>query len=271
MGETITETVLRFWKQPGLKAFYEAVQKISEQRRLVEAVYGASQLALRKPGALQRCEIPSNVLSCAEHILLYEKHLLDQYKSQYPLIDRWIAEIPIRLHGVTQCGDSTIAGEYGEDRARLFLLTEERSTVCDYYDREPGVRHIHFVHALDERRFLVSTGDSKRVLDVWRIADGHLRLERRLMSRLAGFTSVATLGGETYLGTDFSSRPNYLLRLSDRRKFFLPKEAFLKWIWLIEPVENRFLVIGSQALDPIGGARSVSIFDAALGCFVEPA
>ncbi|MFW2735791.1 hypothetical protein ACN6PZ_18905, partial [Acinetobacter baumannii] len=46
------------------------------------------------------------------------------------------------------------------------------------------------------------------------------------MSKLAGFTAMITLNDETWAGTDFSHRPNYLLNLETGEKIFLPRPAF---------------------------------------------
>lgn len=91
------------------------------------------------------------------------------------------------------------------------------------------------------------------------------------MRCFGGFTAAATVGAEVYLGSDFSSRPNYLLRLSDHRKFFLPDDAFRRYVYFMEAVDDRYLVVASKDLAILGGARSVSIFDAALECFVKEA
>lgn len=271
MGSTITERVRAFRQRPGVATFYKALSGIVRQRRLVEVAHGAGHFMLCKPSIPRQSKLPASVLTCAERLLTFsEAAAVDRERSEHRLLERWIPDIAVRPHSVAVCGEATIVGEYCETGARIFMLTGHRMVVSDHYCREPGVQHIHLVHAVDNEYFLVSTGDSRRLLDLWRIDGGQLRFERRLMRRLAGFTGVATVRGETYLGSDFSSRPNYLLRLRDRRKFFLPREAFLRYVWLVEPVDDRYLIVGSKTLEIVGGMRSVSIFDAAMACFVEP-
>jgi hypothetical protein len=270
MAPPISQRVLELRNAPSPARLYRLVATILAQRRTVEVAHGLACWTIHRPAPVVMTEFGEDLSS---RLLRAAAQLAGAtpaaWKGRFPHIRRWLPQIVIRSHGACRVGDFTVVGEYGERAARLFLLSGDALRSRDDYVHCAGVRHIHCVHPLDDRRFLVTTGDSSRFLDRWVIERGRLRFDKRLMRFLGGFTAAARVGGEIYLGTDYSGRPNYLMRLSDHRRFYLPADGYLQWIVRMEVVADRYVLVLSKELDLLGSARAISIFDAGSDCFVS--
>lgn len=270
MQETLTSKMLAFRSRPSIGTLAVAIVAVIMQGRLIEAVYGALQLFFCAPGKPSPMVLNEELRAEVDAIRrLGEVGTEARSRSRHTLADRWIPHIRVRAHGFAKHDGFVVAGEYADRGSRLFLMTADGVHANAYYGRNPRIRHIHLVHAVDPNHFLVSTGDSARLLDLWRIEQGRIWRMKRLFRFLGGFTAAVTLNGRTYLGTDFSSRPNYILRLDDRRKFFLPSDAFLKFVYYMDVFEDRYLLIASKSLDVIGDDDSVSVFDTRAEAFIR--
>jgi hypothetical protein len=270
MARSISQSVVEFRSAPSLALLLRVGGTIMAQRRTVEIAHGIGCLMASRPGSVLATEFAKGALERLERAAAQLAHASPEaWKARFPLIRRWLPQVGIRSHGACKVGEYTVVGEYGERAARLFLLSGDEMSACDDYMHCPGVRHIHCVHPIDDSRFLVSTGDSARFLDRWVIERGKLRVEKRLMRYFGGFTAAARVGDEIYLGTDFSGRPNYLMRLSDHRRFYLPAIAFRQWIVRMEAIAGRYILVLSKELDLLGSARAISVFDARDNCFVS--
>ncbi|MEA3014403.1 MAG: hypothetical protein QOD42_2948 [Sphingomonadales bacterium] len=267
--KALTQILSDFRTRPSPSALVRAARAIFAQGRAIETAYGAACFMARRPSAETATGFAAPLRRAVTRMRTesVERALL-RWRAALPLLDRWIAEVPIRFHGAARVGAFTAAGEYGEGAPRLFLLSPRGMTISDHYAHNPGVRHVHCVHPLGPDSFLVATGDSCKYLDEWRIEDGCLVFAGTRMRFLGGFTAAGTAAGEVYLGSDFTSRPNYLLRLRDRRKFFMPAPAFLHYVYRLEVVADRYVVAAGKSLDIAGGARSISVFDAKAERFV---
>jgi hypothetical protein len=130
------------------------------------------------------------------------------------------------------------------------------------------VRHIHAIHRYgNSGEFLVTTGDSSKRLDLWSARDGELRFVKGLKKRLAGFTAVVRVKDEYYFGTDFSSRPNFIVTLAGT-KYFFPQLAYNRFVTDFYPYLDRYIVAMSCELAVAGGRKTVSIFDTTLRRFI---
>ena len=107
---------------------------------------------------------------------------------------------------------------------------------------------------------MVSTGDTRKFLDLWSAAGGSVRFVRRLRHRLAGFTAGAPVGDEHYFGTDFSGRPNYIETMAGS-KYFFPRKADRLFVAAFKVFFDRYLVSISTELEVVGGRKVLSIFD----------
>lgn len=152
---------------------------------------------------------------------------------------------------------ATIIGEYFEEK-RVFLVGDGFCRVSYHYHGQPDVRHVHSV-ALHGRGFLVSTGDARKALDLWTLENGWPVFKKRLKKHSAGYTATATAGRETYFGTDFSSRANWIETLCGRR-YPYPCESYRNYVEAMQAIDDRFIVsVNKSKLKP--GGKIWSVFD----------
>lgn len=197
--------------------------------------------------------------------------LLSEVSPEYPL--HLVPEdFRARRQSLANGGDWCIVGEYARASARVCLVTKSGCSIVDYYNSVPGVCHIHSAHVYGKDAVLIATGDSDKLLDMWTVEGSRMYLTRRLMRRLSGFTASAVVNGQHYFGTDFDMRPNYILRLSDRRKFFYPREAFTCYAFSFDVVDDRYIV-SLNATQAQGAKQShrwaITIFDTRDELFVH--
>jgi SAM-dependent methyltransferase len=264
---TIGKALKRFAETRKPRYLFQALIAIVRQGRIGETLYGVFCLATRRPATVNAIQdLRSVIKSClitAEAIMARNRSTAQQLSAIVGLPPTLVRpELIVR----TSCG--YVVGEYSVvgRSARLFHVVDGVAHASSYYDRCTGVRHLHSIAPVGDDRLLVSTGDSSKYLDEWHIRQGRLVFVRRLMKRLAGFTAYACVGSAIYFGTDFSERPNYLFRLQDRRKFFLPLPAFRQFVVSMVAHEDRYLVCRCRSLS---GAASLAIFDVQAECFVH--
>jgi hypothetical protein len=153
----------------------------------------------------------------------------------------------VRVRGrslVADIGEYIVAGEYANYGKRLFVFEKDtkRINVSNFYYKFKGVRHIHLVHHYVKNLFYVATGDSSKYFDLFELVDGCMVFKRRQKYLFGGFTASCKMGSFHYFGTDFSLRPNYIYRLNDRAKFFLPPRCYLKIVYAMQVLNEKFIV-----------------------------
>lgn len=171
-------------------------------------------------------------------------------------------------HGFVETEDGFIIGEYANYSARIFIKSGETTQEVDTYQIRKMVRHIHLIYR-DGDRVYITTGDSDKFFDLWRLKDGELQFEKRLMRRLGGFTTCCRIKGKTFFGSDFSERPNYIWCLETNRKYFFPRPAYTRYCYLMLPLNDRYIVCFNRGLARLSGGVSVSIFDTETLQFVQ--
>lgn len=170
-------------------------------------------------------------------------------------------EVLVRHEALLLMPDGWVVGEYG-DGSRIFYGHSGRElSVEPFYEADPLVKHIHVIHRLDAERLAICTGDAGKHLDIWRIGEGGFRFERRLLEKFAGFTAATLVSGDHYFGSDFTGRPNYLLRLSDGKKFPFPDRNFTHYAVKFQAFEERYVLGVTKQLDVLGGQRGWFVFD----------
>jgi hypothetical protein len=246
-----------------------AIAAVIKQGRAIEVAYSLYSLIIHRPGITVSTfdPIAISVLSSTSHVEP-EDIAFQQYQSSFPRLSHWLCNVPLRLHTVAEIGELTLAGEYGEGSARIFVMDDVQCSVTHYYNNRAGVRHIHCIHAISDDAFVITTGDSQRSADLWRIEDGKIRFDRTILRLFGGFTAATRAGGHDYFGSDYSGRPNYLWRMADGKKFFLPSAIFHYFVDNMFTVEDRYIVVVAKQLDTAGGGRKAALFDTEIGRFV---
>jgi hypothetical protein len=267
-GESITGHLRAFRDGRDPLGLLRALRLIVRQKRTVEALYGVyCDLAHRPSEAppAAAVELPPSILG-GRHLRrparLTRERLLRLYGGEYDVRGLPQNFRHARTQSIRRAPDGLLIGEYGEG-SRIAYVTRRSCTLNSHYADVEGVRHIHSILPYeDDGRFLVTTGDGAKVLDLWARSGGELRFVRRLRKRLAGYTAAARVNGEYWFGSDFSGRPNYLETLEGKR-FFFPPKAYRMFVADFFVFYDRYLVSVNRELRMAGGRRTVSVFDTA--------
>ena len=86
------------------------------------------------------------------------------------------------------------------------------------------------------------------MLDIWRVAPSGMQFSKRVMRLFGGFTGTARVKGDDYFASDWSGRPNYLLRLRQKKKFFFPQPAFTRFVWRMKAFDSRYILCVHKCL-----------------------
>lgn len=152
---------------------------------------------------------------------------------------------------------ATVIGEYFEGK-RVFLVGDGFCHASLHYHGQPDVRHIHSVVSRGGD-LLVSTGDARKALDLWRVESGLPVFRKRLRKHSAGFTAAADTRREVFFGTDFSSRANWIETLGGKR-YPYPCESYRCYVEAMQCIEDRFIVsVNKSKLE--GKRKFWSVFD----------
>jgi hypothetical protein len=252
---------------------------ILRQGRLLESAYGAYCLAIHPPSplvpadaSLPRDRIEGVILSRRSQPQVVSKaELARSFGTLFP-IDSLPDDFVARRQSVVATDGWLVVGEYARESARLCFLTPGSCRVVDYYNRIGDVCHIHAIQKAGDDRLYVMTGDTRKVLDLWSVRGEDIEFRERVIARLAGFTASVEVNGDYYFGTDFDLRPNYILRLRDRRKFFFPRLAYRQWSHTFDVVEDRYIVAINVTQDADRSrSRPATVFDTKREAFVYAA
>ena len=102
---------------------------------------------------------------------------------------------------------------------------------------------------------LVSVGDTSKFLDLWVVDRSGMAFLKRVRRRLAGYTAAEEVNGEYYFGTDFTSRPNFIVALGSGEKFFFPDKAHKLRADIFHGFFNRYIAAISKDLEALTGRR----------------
>jgi hypothetical protein len=264
---SITRLVERFKRTRSLSVLFQLAVQIVRQGRATELAYGGFCALFHHPSAIHRwgdtgalTRISGEKGEYLRRAVLSRSQLIQTFNDRFA-VDTLPSDFEAaRRESVRVDGKCLILGEYGEG-ARIACVTAKSCVLSEYYGEIRGVRHIHAIHPYGHAgEYLVSTGDRKKLLDLWVINEDELRFERRLRSHLAGYTAVAEVNGRYYFGTDFSGRPNYIEVLGGGRYFF-PQQAYRLHAATFHVVLDRYIVSVNKELEPSGGRRTLSVFD----------
>lgn len=259
----ISKRLADFKQQRSPRDLLAAIWLVAMQGRLHELLFGLYCLIRFRPRRVKNAK----KVDVHELIRLGEIEVLARSARRQCEMARTNAMTPreaclpyCRIHALAEYEAHTFLGEYAEDSARLYVRSPERVRIFAPYDRDPGVRHIHLVHAHNGAIY-IATGDSRKYLDKFHYRGGQLHHIARVKKWFGGFTAGCSIGGQLYLGTDFSGRPNYIYCLETRERFPFPRPAFFKYCAVMLPIEDRYIICVNRSLPYSAPQRVISIFD----------
>lgn len=269
----ITAHVQAFRETGNVFLLFRAMALIFQQRRALELVHGAYCTLFHPPSALW----PENEGVLIPRIKNAFAGLPGGFLSRERIVELYSSTFRVELLPSDFCGSRTesvwqeenflVIGEYG-DYPRIAWITADACVVSEHYRQTPGVRHIHAIQQFgSEGQFLVSTGDTRKLLDLWSVQTRGVAFVRRMKRHLAGFTAAIEINSEYYFGTDFSGRPNWIETLGGR-KFFFPSKAYRLQVADFYGFLNRYIVAINTELVVVGGRRTLSVFDTATERFL---
>jgi hypothetical protein len=259
---SIGEHYVRFREQRRPTDLLRLILAIASQGRLPELVYSAWLTATTRPSEVARTtEFDAAPALAAFGNLPLIYHNPTCWPSSLPSRTRLPAQLEVKSSNVIQCGNWDVLGEYAHRGARLIFLCEDRVLVDDHYSGHRGVRHIHALHRMSETEFLVTTGDAAKRVDLWSCAGDRPRFVRNLMRWQGGFTGAVRVAGRDYFGSDYSGRPNYLLRWQDRARFPLPAPAYRMYCESLHAWGDHFVACVNRNLEADARQRWLSMFD----------
>jgi hypothetical protein len=257
-----------FYRTKNIQQLFAAIALIIRQRRFQEFAYGILCFLFSKPSRpVEIVDFQAN-----EGIALAREQFIEKKKENEKIILETLhlgcddeTDLGDTIHGYAMTADGFIFGEYAAHSSRIFLKEHEEFSVCHFYQNDPGVRHIHSILRSGETIF-ISTGDSNKYLDRWRLRNGHLEFEKRIFHTLGGFTTCCNVNEKHFFGTDFSERPNYIFCLESQEKWFFPRPAYTQHCSLMLLLHDRYLFCLNTGLSH---RQTISIFDTRTSVFIH--
>lgn len=272
---TISKNIILFKKTRNIIYLIRAIKLIIIQGRLLEVTWSLICYIIFKPSQIIELQNDNKIVDKIKDLVgttkadgFSREDLIKMFEHKYSVNDIPEDFYFVRAESVIEIGRFLVLGEYVNNSARLLFLTNRECEINYFYNNMKGVLHIHSIHKdVVNNNFLVSTGDSAKILDRWGINLQRVYFKTRIKKRMAGYTAAAQVKGIDYFGTDFSSRPNYIETL-DGDKYPFPKLAFKMYAISMDSYENRYLYIISKQLNVVGTKVCLSIFDIDKNSFI---
>ncbi len=135
--------------------------------------------------------------------------------------------IRVRMETVVIRDGQAICGEYGAPGARIIFISKDQYKIYSPYEGDQDVYHIHSISHIVDDLYHVCVGDTAKYLDILKINEKSCCLVQREKSFLAGFTAMEKLEGNTWAGSDFSHRPNFIINLTSSKNTFFQNQHTL--------------------------------------------
>ena len=246
----------------------KAIVLVLKQRRSVELIHGIYCGLFHRPSSVLNCNVNDFKMFLGG---FGDSGLSPFHLSRAQLVNKFIdhfavGSLPVdfaeaRTEGIALVNGSLIIGEYASNSARIAVVTPDSCHITDYYNHVLGVRHIHAICKKGNSGDLyIATGDSSKLLDLWAINGCQLEFMKRIKRRLAGYTAIVELNGQSYFGTDFSKRPNYIETL-EGKKYFFPAKAYTRNTVAFFPFLKRYIISLNADVYPLGNRSTLSVFD----------
>lgn len=247
-----------------LRAIFESVQ----QGRSLEILYGIYSSLRYSPSKIVPCD-PNVIQKLINNFKLcwYKDK---QYWTREQLISIYgnsflVKSLPSDFEGarsqtIVCLNGYLLIGEYGEgvQVSRIALITSTSCIINDFYTHYSSIRHIHSIYSQNLQEILITTGDSSKFLDMWRIDNQEIVFVKRIKCSLAGYTAITRINNTYYFGTDFSNRPNYIEKLNGD-KYFFPLKAYKEWVLTFYTFSDRYIISVNRPV--LSFEKSIAIFD----------
>ncbi len=266
--KSISQIIAKFNTTKNPFYLAKAVSLVLSQGRLHEVAYGVycdlfcPPAVVKSPPNQALPALQNNfqaLLGRKDHLSRAE--LIDIFSEHYAIHHLPDDFAGARIETIVYDRNFLIIGEYGYFQKRVIYVTPQSCVVNDYYTTNASVKHVHAIYkAPGSNDVLVTTGDTAKYLDLWSLQTGQFEFRKRLRNLLAGHTAITKIDHEYYLGSDFSSRPNYIEKLSGK-KFFFPEKANGMFVLAFQPYQDRYIVSLNREILYLGGRHTLSVLD----------
>jgi len=265
---SISENIAAFRKTGNPFFLIKALLLTLKQNRIKELLFGIYCNIFSSPAILHAgtIELIKNILSSSGPLLsskfAYSRNELIGCFGDYYEIGQLPHDFSLaRKESIVIDPDFLIIGECVDSNKRIAYITSDSCTINNTYATDKQIGHIHAIHKIKSSSvILVTTGDAAKYLDQWELKDGRLTFIKRLKKSLSGYTAIVCVNGDTFWGTDFSSRPNYIER-SDGKRFFFPQKAYRMYVVAFHECFNRYILSINKDIHQLGNKWALSIFD----------
>ena len=247
---------------------FRAGHLLIKQKRTLELILTMYYKYFKKPGKVVKADdqLIKEIINKTSYWLsssqqLTREEIIDMFGNKYA-VDKLPEDFAgARIEAIFVGENYLLIGEYGDFITRFAYVTVEVCNCNDYYSHIPYLRHIHAVYLPGpDGDIIVTTGDGPKLLDLWVINDNKLVFKRRIRKYMAGHTAITKAGDNYFMGTDFSSRPNYIETL-EGEKFFYPEKVLNMYTVKYHLYNNRYLLAINKDRDIFGGRFGLAIFD----------
>ena len=269
---SIAEYIVKFKKTKNPFYLVKAIILIVRQGKIDEVAFGIycqfffkpSKILVRNDEELEECMNMSRKAAALykERRFFTRDQLIECFGGKFNVSALPLDFIGCRTESIVQTNNLLIVGDYGtiKDSATIAIISSERCTVNNFYNQLQGVRHIHSIHLFNESEILISTGDTKKLTDLWIVEGNNIKFKKRIRRHLAGYTAAIKVNNQLFFGTDFSGRPNFIETLGGERYFF-PSKAYKMWVYAFYAFSDRYIASINTELIHEGNRKTLSIFD----------
>lgn len=202
------------------------------ERRVVELIYGIYCFLVHWPS-------PVNLI---------KKQVLEKESLSFLFAEDEVS-MSFRKETIHQEDGITIVGEYdNKPGARVVYKDANTTRIFNPYVNDEKVYHIHSICKKNDDLFYVSVGDTAKYLDIFKINKNECTHKARIKKRLAGYTAITHINGVFFAGSDFSYRPNFIINLTTQIKYFLPKKAYIEYVYSIDNINTDRIEITTKRL-----------------------
>ena len=271
--KSISQNIAEFKKTKNPFYLIRATILIIRQGRVDEVIFGIycmlffkpSQVFVRNDDELKECMNMVRAVAALdkERSFFTRDQLIEYFGDKYNMRALPLEFTECRSESIVQINNLLIVGLYGftNASAAVAIISKETCTINNFYNELPGVLHIHSIHLFNESEILISTGDKKKLTDLWVVEGNDIKFKKRIRKYLAGYTASATVNNQHFFGTDFSGRPNFIETL-DGERYFFPAKAYRMWVFAFYAFSDRYIVSLNTDISSLGGQHTLSIFDA---------